>query len=95
MLTPYHPVFFTADGGPKEGLMIRRYGLNGQISSWPLPPRISNDWGSAVSRDERCFVMSISTEGAPRNQRKLVLLDTISGAWKDIDLPQQAKQINR
>lgn len=87
-------VFFIADGGPKEGLKIRRAGLNGQRSSWPFP-LVSNYWGANVSRDGRYFVMSIAPEGEPKYTGKLALFDTATGVWKDIDLPQQAKQINR
>ncbi|MES1982766.1 MAG: hypothetical protein V4443_09845 [Pseudomonadota bacterium] len=87
-------VFFIADGGPKEGLKIRRANLNGQRNSWSFP-QVSNYWGATVSRDGHYFIMSVTPEGAPRNLRKLIFLDTVTGLWKDIDLPNQAKQINR
>ena len=34
-------VFFIADGGPKEGLRIRRQRPNGQRDSWAYPPKSS------------------------------------------------------
>lgn len=96
-------MFFEADGGPGEGIRIRRVGLDGSRQSWrhpPIPEGMSSSIrGAHVSRDGRYFVVSESV-GSPwggmrRHGSKLMLLDTATGVWREVVLPREAKQINR
>jgi len=86
--------FFIADGGPKEGLRIRRATVNDQIDSWNFPPG-PYDWGASVSGEGKMFAMIITKKGKARKQRELIILDTTTGVWRDIALPREATTINR
>ncbi|KAF0165809.1 MAG: hypothetical protein FD157_985 [Rhodocyclaceae bacterium] len=90
--------FFVADGGPKEGIRIRRSQTDGAPQSWSYPPHSHEQttlFGTAVSRDGR-FIAGVLSDGplSLRN-RKIMILDTASGVWREIALPRDARQINR
>ncbi|MBI4826567.1 MAG: PD40 domain-containing protein [Nitrospirae bacterium] len=91
-------VFFDADGGPKEGIRIRRVGLDGSRQSWRYPPHDSDssaNLGTAVSRDGRYFVIALNNGPTRIKNAKLLLLDTESGIWRELILPHEATQINQ
>lgn len=91
-------VFFQADGGSKEGIRIRRVGVDGSRQSWSAPPHRHQQitlFGTAVSRDGRHLAMALSDGPLRSRNRKIMLLDTASGAWREVVLPREAKQINR
>jgi hypothetical protein len=88
---------FTAGGGPKEGTRIRRVGLDGSRQSWAYPPQNSDQstiLGTDVSKDGRYLVLALSDGPMLSKNRKIMLLDTVSGTWREVVLPHEAKQIN-
>lgn len=90
-------IFFEATGA-KEGTRIRRSGRDGRQTSWSPPLLGSNGGtflGAAIAPDGLRLVMSVAYGDIKNRNIKLMSLDTTNGMWGDINLPHQAKQINR
>ena len=84
--------------GAKEGIKIRRYGKDGQKTTWPhppLPPDGGGFFSMAVSADGKQLAMSVGHGDLPQHDTRLMLLDTVTGQWRHIPLPNNATQINR
>ena len=90
-------IYFIATGA-KEGTRFRRSGRDGRQISWSPPSLGSNGgtfMGTAIAHDGLYLVMSVAYGDISDKNIKLMLLNTTSGSWRDIDFPHQAKQINR
>ena len=74
----------------KEGLKIRKFWMNGKFSKWSLPTieGSANTNGMFVSKDGKDVAYSFTYYNS-----QLMLLDTHTGIWSEIVLPQTAKEI--
>lgn len=90
-------IFFLGTGD-SDGTTIRSDRRDNQHLSWPAPPFGESGGsfvGSSISQDGRYFAISVIYGDYSDRNMKLMLLDIASGAWREIDLPQQAIQINK
>ncbi|MDX8399017.1 MAG: hypothetical protein R8K20_02065 [Gallionellaceae bacterium] len=88
-------MYFEATG-VKEGTRFRRSGRDGHQISWP-PPTLGSAggtfMGTAIAPDGLHLALSVAYGEMSDKNIKLMLLDTTSGIWQEIELPQQAKPI--